>query len=209
MREKILQSKFDGFILAFAFALANLRATMFVYLYPDVSRLFGPAWVEIGCWLLIFLAACVVLIRDRQVGNYLFAWRQNWLVGFFVLLAFISTFWSLGFIVTLFRSFELLFATLIAAYLGMRYRPKQMLEFLFWFGAVLIMISIAIVFAAPQTGTMYWAPFYGAWRGIYWHRNHLASISALLSLVFLFRMLIAWENHNIKGLLDGVYYVLS
>lgn len=61
----------------------------------------------------------------------------------------------------------------------------------------------------PRTGTMYWAPFYGAWRGIHWHRTHLASITALLNIVFLCRMIIAFENHNKTGVLDGFFLVIS
>jgi len=56
---------------------------------------------------------------------------------------------------------------------------------------------------------MYWKPFDGAWRGIYWHRNHLASIAAFLNAVYLMRILIAWQNRNRDGLLDCAFYILS
>jgi O-antigen ligase len=56
---------------------------------------------------------------------------------------------------------------------------------------------------------MYWAPFYGAWRGVYWHRNHLASITALLSAVYLVRALLVFQSRNSKGILDGFFYIVS
>jgi O-antigen ligase len=56
---------------------------------------------------------------------------------------------------------------------------------------------------------MYWAPFYGAWRGVYWHRNHLASIAALLSAAYLCRLLLAFQIRNPKGILDGFFYLVS
>jgi O-antigen ligase len=136
-------------------------------------------------------------------------WRRNWLLAAFVLLAFASALWSLSFVVTLFRALELLFATLVAAYVGISYRPRQLLTFLFWFGAILVILTVAIVFAAPRTGTMYWAPFYGAWRGIFWHRNHLASIAALINAAFLCRGLSTLQKGNLVGLLDGLFYFLS
>lgn len=211
MQERELQfrSKLDGFILLLAFILANLRALIFIFLYPDVSVLFGPAWIEIALWLLVILLVVFQLKQRNQTAHYLSMWRRNWPLIIFLLLAFASVFWSVGFVVTLFRVLELFFATLVAAYVGISYRPHQMLTFLFWFGAILVMLTIATVFAAPRTGTMYWAPFDGAWRGIYWHRNHLASIAALLNVVFLCRGLSTLQKRNLVGLLDVFFYFLS
>ncbi len=203
------RSNLDGSILLLAFVLANLRASIFVFLYPDTSVLLGPAWVEIALWVLVALVAVSQLFRRDQVADYLSMWRRNWLLVVFILLAFASAFWSLDPVVTLFRALELLFVTLIAAHIAISYRPAQLLEFLFWFGAILLIITVATVFAAPRTGTMYWAPFYGAWRGIYWHRNHLASIAALLNMVFLLRVLIAVESRDTRGFLDAAFYVFS
>jgi exopolysaccharide production protein ExoQ len=109
----------------------------------------------------------------------------------------------------LFRSFEVLFASLVAAYFGMRLGPERMMDGLFWFGTILFILSIALVISAPPTGTMYWPPFNGAWRGVYWHRNHLASVTALLNIVYLCRMLLAFRERNPKGILDGFFYLLS
>jgi O-antigen ligase len=149
------------------------------------------------------------LVRDRSVAEYLSLWRKNWPLAFFILLTFVSISWSMGPIVTLYRALELLFATLIAAYIGMYFQMEDVLEFLFWFGAGLFILSIALVFGAPKTGTMYWAPFYGAWRGVYWHRNHLATITALLSAVYLCRFLPAFQSRNSKSVLDGVFYMVA
>jgi len=199
----------DGIIIGLAFLLANLRALVFIFLFPDTSKLLGPAWIEIFLWLLITPAAVFVLIRENQFGEYVLLWRRNWLLGLFILLAFLSAFWSVGFTATLFRSLELLFASLLAAYVGMRFRSERLLDALFWFGAILFIFSIALAVGVPRTGTMYWAPFYGAWRGVYWHRNHLASIAALLSAVYLLRAWISFQARNNKAVLDIVFYLLS
>jgi len=199
----------DQAILIFAFLLANLRATIFIYLYPDPSVLWGPAWIEIALWIFITLAVGYNLSRNDQVGEYLSLWRGNWLLALFILLAFVSALWSIGPAVTWFRSLELLFASLVAAYFGMRLGPERVMEGLFWFGTILFILSIALVISAPPTGTMYWPPFNGAWRGVYWHRNHLASVTALLNIVYLCRMLLAFRDRNPKGFLDGFFYLLS
>ncbi|HLF75133.1 MAG TPA: O-antigen ligase family protein [Anaerolineales bacterium] len=196
-------------ILSLALVLANLRALMFIFLFPDTSVLLGPAWIEIGLWLLVTLAVSYQLNRSNQTADYLARWQRNWPLALFILAALASILWSVGPTVTSFRALELLFATLVAAYVGIRCRPIQLMGVLFWFGAILLILSIAIVFAAPKTGTMYWAPFFGAWRGIYWHRNHLASIAALVNMVFLCRGIIALEDRNTAGFLDGIFYLLA
>lgn len=209
MNKQTLRLIFDGIILSLILILANLRALMFFTLYPEISMFWGSAWIEISFWVLASLAVLYILIRDNRVVQYLLAWRRNWLLGLFVFLALISAFWSIGPVVTSFRALELLFATLTASYIGIRYNSNQLLNILFWFGALLIILSIGLVFGAPETGTMYWPPFNGAWRGIYWHRNHLGSIAALLSVVFLCRTIFAIEKSKIIGFLDGFFYILS
>ena len=199
----------DGIILALVFVLANLRALIFFSLYPDSTTLLGAAWLEIGLWLLATFGILYFMRRENLLAKYLLMLQKNRLIFLFVLLALISTAWSLEFSVTLFRAAELLFATLMAAYLGMRYRSEGMMNMLFWFGAILLILSIALIFGAPRTGTMVWAPFDGAWRGIYWHRNHLSSITALVNAILLCRMMIAVENRQSTGWLDGFFYLLS
>ena len=182
---------------------------MFVFLHPDTSVLLGPAWIEIALWFLLVVVILYNLTRNAQLGDYLSMWRRNWLPAVFIMLALISTLWSIEPLTTLFRSLELFFATLVASYFGMRLVPEKLMDALFWFGALLLILSVALVFGAPPTGTMPWAPFYGAWRGVYWHRNHLASIAALLSIIYLCRMLLALKDRNANGILDGIFYFLS
>ena len=209
MNIKRSQPGFDTVLLFFAFLLANLRATIFVYLHPDTSVFLGPAWIEILLWLFVVIAVLYDLTRRGQMKEYLSLWRRNCPLVFFLLLALISLLWSIGPIVTLFRAVELLLATLVAAHFGMRLDPERIMNVLFWFGAVLCILSIALAIGAPPTGTMYWAPFNGAWRGLYWHRNHLASITAFLSIVYLCRMMLSFRSRNANGILDAFLYLLS
>jgi len=199
----------EKIILSLVFILANLRALIFIFLFPDTSNLFGAAWMEILLWAIAALGVLYLLIREKQIPNYMVLWRRNWLLALFIGLAFISIIWSVAPVASLFRSLELFFATLIAAYFGMRLLPGRIMDALFWFGAAVFILSIALAYGAPPTGTMYWKPFDGAWRGIYWHRNHLASIAAFLNAVYLMRILIAWQNRNRDGLLDCAFYILS
>lgn len=209
MSTREIRFSLAGVVLFSVFILANLRALMFFTLYPETSSAFDLAWVEILLWFLAALGTLYLLIRDNLIPVYLLAWRQNWQIGLFILLALISVVWSIAPVVSVFRVLELFFAALVAAYIGMRYDSAQLMEFLFWFGAILLILSIAIILAAPKTGTMYWAPFDGAWRGIYWHRNHLGSIAALINMVYLCRAVVSIEKRDRMGYLDGFFYILS
>ena len=209
VKQKRSQLNLDILILVFAFLLANLRATIFVFLYPDTSVLLGPAWIEIALWSLLSVIVIHDLFRTGKIDDYLWMWRRNWIPVLFIFLAFISLLWSIAPVATLFRSLELLFGALAASYFGTRLVPEKWLDALFWFGALLFILSIALVIGAPPTGTMYWAPFSGAWRGVYWHRNHLASITALLSVIYLCRLLISFRERNSKGILDAFFYLFS
>lgn len=199
----------EKIILGLVLFLANLRALVFIFLFPDTSRLLGPAWIEIMLWMLAGAGVLYLLARHNEWTYFLTSWRRNWLLALFLLLAFFSSLWSVNPLATVFRSLELFFATLIASYFGMRLGPQKLLDLLFWFGAILLIFSIALVYGAPPSGTMYWAPFQGAWRGVYWHRNHLASITAFLSIVYLLRMILAFRERNQKWILDGIMFMFS
>ena len=199
----------EKLIIALVLVLANLRASIFIFLFPDTTKILGPAWIEILLWIFAISGVLYLLLRQDKLNDYLSAWQKNRVLAFFVSLAFISILWSIAPVATLFRGLELIFATLVGAYFGLRLRSEQWLELLFWFGAGVFILSIALVFGAPKTGTMYWAPFDGAWRGVYWHRNHLASITALLSAANLCRALVAFQTRDGKGILDVFFYIIS
>jgi O-antigen ligase len=203
------QSSLDAIILFSALFLASLRGTMFVYLHPDTSIILSPAWIEIVLWVVVAVVILHRLSSNGQMADYLSLWRRNWLPALFIVLAFLSVLWSIAPAATWFGSLELFFATLVGSYFGMRLDPGKLLDVLFWYGAILLILSVALVFGAPPTGTMYWAPFDGAWRGLFWHRNHLASLTALFSVVFLCRTLLSLERKNETGFLDAIFYLLS
>src|ERR1041384_3829010 len=193
----------ESLILFMAFALSNLRALVFYSLFSRFP------WAQIALWGGITLVVIFLLKRMNLIGKYWMSWRKNWPLALFICLAFVSISWSLALSVTLFRALELLLATLVASYLGMRLRPYQLSAALFWFGAIVLMLSMEFVFIFPGAGRMFQFPYGGAWRGIYWHKNHLGSIIALLNAVFLGRFLVAFEERRNEYLIYGLLYIFS
>ena len=208
MHEHVLHSKRDGLIVCSAIVLSNFRALSFIPRFPDPSVLLGSAWIEMALWFGTAVAVAYTLTRENLLPGYLSLCRRNWPLGVFVALGLVSAAWSLDPVATAFRSLELLFATLVGSYIGTRYRPNQMLEVLFWAGAIFLILCIAIVFGLPTEGQMHSRPEYRSWRGVYWHKNHLGSIAALVNVVSLCRVLIAFEQRAADWL-GGVFYLLS
>jgi len=204
----VLLSKRDGFILGSAIVLSNLRALSFFPRFPDPSRLLGTAWLEIALWFGTTLAVTHTLTRENLLPEFRSLCRRNWPLGVFIALAFVSASWSVDGVATSFRALELLLATVVAANIGTRYRPDQLLEIVFWAGAIFLVLCLAIVFGIPTEGQMHSRPDYRSWRGVYWHKNHLGSIAALVNIVAFWRVLIAWE-HRRADWLGGMVYLVS
>jgi len=172
--------------LVFAFLLANIRSFIFWSLYPPTDTISGPAWREILLWLLALGLMMYLIIKQNLITDYLRAWRQQPLLIAFIVFSFASIFWSNMWTVTLHRSLVFAFATAAAVYLGVRYSIKNFLYVLIFLGLVLMAASYVLIFATPALGTSPGFPYYGAWRGIFWHKNQLGNIIALFNFVSLF-----------------------
>lgn len=199
----------DVFVLILAFILSNLRASLFFPLFPDAAFPFGLAWIEIVLWIFAAVVASLILRREGLLGDYLSLWRANWPLIVFVLLALASVLWSIDASTSWFHGMELLFTTLLAAYIGTKYSTSQFLQILFWFGAILVILTVAVVVVFPDFGRMGWQPSDRPWRGIYWHRNHLGSIMAFVACLYLLRTTDAVQWRRMEGWLDGFLYVFS
>lgn len=179
------ESKVGSWIWIGAFILSCLRATIFWDLFVKGFHITALPWIEIGLWFVLAALAFRSLRSVKAVAEFISLWKRNWYLVAFILVALVSTSWSIAPAVTAYRSLTVLFSSLLGAYLGYRYSLAGLVEILHRFGAVLLVICFAFAVALPDVGTMIWPPYDGAWRGIFWHRNHLGSMTALFSVVFL------------------------
>jgi len=209
MRMKLLNRVIDILAVSLILLLANSRALRFHSLFPATNTIGGTAWREIAVWILIAGLVVLLLQRHSLLKTYVDAWRKNWLLFLFIGLAFLSLAWSVSPSASLYRALVLLFSTLLGAYIGLRYDLRGVLNILFWFGATVVIFSYAFALLFPGFGTMLNDPYYGAWNGIFWHRNHMGSIAALLNSIFLMRMILGIREHKNIAFLDGAFYLLS
>lgn len=130
----------------------------------------------------------LITIRSKRVLGALGA--AGPLLGF-VVLAALSTLWSIDTIATLQRSFFLLVWTVLAVYLGERYSVEQLASLLAVTLCLMIMAVIALHYLSPtsiidQRFAYDDAAHRGAWTGLSRHKNDFGSYMALAIIVLLF-----------------------
>ena len=196
-------------VLLLAAGTSNLRALVSGELHPVVQAFSDQAWLEVGCWLVTMLLVLWLLIRADRLAEYFRHWARQPFLAMFLTVCAASLLWSVHPLVTTFRVTVLLGATSVAAYLGMRCKPAELLQYLAWFCAIVILASAWMALTDPLLGKQR-VSGPDVWRGIYWNKNHLGSVAALCSAVLLLRIV---DFRSAPGwlvrLLFAVAYLLS
>lgn len=198
-------------ILVITFILINRRALVFHELYPsmDFQFYYGSVWIDVFLWLSLLALCFWILFRENHIGDYFRRWIKNWPLIIFIGYSIISLSWSIYFTASLYRVLLLFFSSVIAAYLGVRYTSRQFLDILTWLGAVIVILNLLMVAFLPSMGTMPGYPYFGAWRGIFWHRNHMGSLEAMFNLVFLLGLVSGELSKKLRMLFNVVFYFLT
>lgn len=176
------ETSLQRFILVLTLILVNWRAVA-----PAIVRVADERWGGVaGTELLVILCLAVLIVlllyRAGALGGFLRSWRNNLVLAVFGVFALLSVLWSVSPLASLYKWGVFALATLVGSYLGFRLRARGVLHALFWYGAFLAVASLLLAVVVPSIGRMYFG-YDGAWRGIFWHRNHLGTLMALCSLV--------------------------
>lgn len=134
----------------------------------------GQRTVRLVCFLIIvlLLATC-----SRSIAA---ASRKSKLLFLLPGIAFLSAVWSQNARHTVIEAFNLLFTTLFALYLYLRYSKSRLISFLLFGAFVALVICVLSVTVFPTVGI---DPRQGdAWRGMFGQRNNCA-IACVLFLV--------------------------
>ena len=200
-------------VLVSIYILTNLRSFILWKLFPDTYQFSGLAWREVMIWVLLILLVLYILHKKGQLVNYVLTWGKRPIVIIFVLYALISIFWSVNWTGTLFRGLVLLFTTGVTVYLYQRYSLGELMQSLFWLGVFFSFISFYLAIVYPVIGTDINPPYNGAWRGIFWHKNHLGNIMPLFNLIFLLQIFKqsspSFLPVKIKRIIAIIFYLIS
>lgn len=156
--------------------------------------------------LLIYFCAFVLLVlRWKKVINVVFKGKFIWL---FVLLVFISVFWSENPERTFRWGVYGIGTTTLGLYFGTRYSLKEQLRILAWTFVISMTLSILFIVALPKYGIMA-AIHEGAFRGIYTHKNGFGIMTVLASVIFFLQAINAQRKSWIFWLFLIVSIILT
>jgi O-antigen ligase len=134
-------------------------------------------WVYIAIYL---FTGALLLPRWRPVFSLLL---REWCIALLLLLALLSTLWSVVPAETLTKSVALGACTMFGIYLALEYSLEQQAKLLAWTFSLLIFASLAMVFLFPHLGVMS-DHHSGLWQGAFPHKNLLGKFMCLGATVF-------------------------
>ena len=185
--------------------ISNVSAFFSFYLWLT------PQLVFYGSVIWIMLAAlCVwILKKNQSLSKFLKILKINWFILPFLIFSGLSIFWSVYWEISLSR-WLILFCTMITAgYIGLRYNIHEILKILSLFGILLLFISSLFVFFMPHVGVMNYYDIQGAWKGVYWHKNHMGIIATLINILFLINIVDSLQSKRKHLLIWGLLYFFS
>ena len=187
-----------------AFLLANLPASVFVlWLVPGVAQL------EAAAWLILALIAVVVLRGEGSLRESWAGLATAWMLLPLVLYSGLSSIWSVDWQVSLARWIVLCATIFVGGWIGLRLDPKRIARHLGVYCSAFLFISVMLVLFAPHVGVMNYYDIQGAWKGIYWHKNHMGLLAAFACTVFLVNGIGALQMRTKSSWAWAVLYLLS
>lgn len=192
-----------------AIALMLLTSTAFIGLIVDQNfaninvTLKGDEhaqvmWGVIDCILLTF-----VFFHGRQFVRV--ASRQPAILAFITWSA-LSVAWSDDPQLSLRRILGLICTMAMGFFLGMKFEMRELLRLLAWTMAIAMIASIIGAVFFPSFGVM--ASMYGAWRGVFSHKNELGHEMGMAIIAFICLFWESWDNRPIYLVLLTLSVVL-
>ena len=195
-------SRWSSSLVLLAFTLSNLFASISLFWLVPVC-----VFSETLLWFLLAAATLSRLQQEKRLPIFWAIARTNWFLFPFIFFAGLSIFWSVDWSISLARLLSLLAVLLVGGYIGLRYELKKILEFLSAFGVYILTISLILIVLAPNIGVMNYHIIQGAWRGLYWHKNHMGFIAGFIALIFLMMFLTSYFlKKKIAWLWGGIYF---
>lgn len=208
-RFPLVSKSFEVLLISAAFFLANTNSFARFRQFPEVDNYSDHEGDFLIAWI-VSIIACVLILKSRDVlPTFLAAWKKNSTLILFLAFSLASILWSIYVPATVYKFLLLLFSTIAASYIGVRYKPHEILDLLSWIGGVCAVLSILVVAYFPFVGIMQNQTFFGSWTGIFWHRNHTGNLFAFFNAIFLFRLLFD-DRARISGkVILFAFYILT
>lgn len=169
-----------------------------------------PLVLLVVVFLLILTALSVwILYKKNLAQDFLQNLRQNWMILPFLIFSGFTIFWSVNQEISVYRWLTLICTIITGGYIGLRYPINEIVRFLAVFGVYIIILSSIFVFFIPDIGVMNYYTIQGAWKGLYWHKNHMGLIASFINFLFLITSVDFLQSRARKAWLWILLYIYS
>ena len=202
--------------------LKNYRQTSELLLIFSLFFLSNILVFAYAFWLVPVLVLLVTSVWVLLTALTLWAWnkhhlmpgfidtlKRNWIILPFLIFSALSISWSVKWDVSLYRWLVLLCTIITGSYIGLRYSLKEIISLLSVFGVYILLVSSIFVFLFPDVGIMNYHIIQGAWKGVYWHKNHMGLLTTFINILFLFNTITSFASGQKNVLLWGGLYIYS
>jgi O-antigen ligase len=204
MRQKSNQLALDLTLVFGLFFLSNATAFLYVvWIVPEI------VFMELVVLALFAAFSVWILKRFNLVSDFWKSLKRNWFILPFLAFSALSIFWSVYWQVSLYRWLILVLTVSTGGYIGVRYEVRQIIRFLSVFGVYILFISVIVIVFLPTNGIMNYYNIQGAWRGIYWHKNHMGMIASFVYILVLINLIYSLPSKRKAALTWGILYLFS
>jgi len=204
MSQKNNQQILDLLLVFGLFFVSNATAFLFVvWIVPEI------VFMELVI-LLILTAFSVGILKNINLASAFWEnLKRNWFILPFLAFSGISIFLSIYWQVSLYRWLILVLTVVTGGYIGLRYGVREIIRLLSVFGLYLLFLSLIVIIFLPKIGIMNYYNIQGAWKGMYWHKNHMGMIASFVNILFLVNLIYSLPSKRNPAMLWGILYLFS
>ena len=204
MRQKSYQKMLDLLLVFGLFFLSNATAFLYVvWIVPEI------VFMELVV-LALFAAFSVWILKSLElISDFWENLKRNWFILPFLAFSGLSIFWSIYWQVSLYRWLIFLLTIVTGGYIGLRYGVREIIRLLSVFGLYTLFISLIVIIFLPKNGIMNYYNIQGAWKGIYWHKNHMGMIASFVNILLFINLVYSLPAKGKPVLYWGALYLFS
>jgi exopolysaccharide production protein ExoQ len=192
MEHKKNQQTLESLLVFFAVLLSNFSA--FIGVIWLIPRL---VFIETLLWLILATFTIWLLNKNNLLSEFVKNLKKNWIILPFLFFSGFSIFWSVLWYISLSRWLILIFTIIVGGYIGLRYNFQEMIRILSDYGIWILFLGVFLVLFMPYVGVHnYINMIHDAWKGLYWHKNHMGLIASFVSILFLINII---NSFRVKG----------
>lgn len=187
-----------------------------LFFISNASALFHIYWllpefviIELAIWLILSIASIWYVKQEEKITIFVDTVKKNWFIFPFLFFSAISILWSVYWQISLYRWLIFFFTMAAGGYIGLKYNIKKIVNYLSIFGIFILVFSVCLVVIIPSVGVMNYHSIQGAWKGMFWHKNHMGFMATFVNILFLLKTIYYIQYKQKQKYIWGVLYIIS